>query len=400
MLRYPEKSLFWFALTTALLVGWGLERVLTEELPRHTLLACALGLCLLGALAAVVKPTLVAQAASASGQAAQAMGVQARGWMLALLIGGVLLLLCWLAARAKSAAGLLLLQLIGLLQLAPLLPTDEVERYRTPPWRGLLAPQAAVFNTALADPRWHPGPRYDIPDGPDALVLRAQALDLAPAPGVLSGLTYPLAPDLEGMGSPLQAFVLSSLPVLSDTSRLRWLRAVGVEALVAPDEGDGLGLPEIARAQRYGVVSRLLKVNGPAPLAWWPAKIVIAADPLKALLLLSSEEEPVASVVLSRAAHHVPGGEVQVLRAEPDLVELAVRSEGGVAVVRRAFHPLWRARTAQGELRTLAANLNLLAVDVPPGEVRVELYVSSRPEQVALALALLAFAAALVGMRR
>jgi hypothetical protein len=69
-------------------------------------------------------------------------------------------------------------------------------------------------------------------------------------------------------------------------------------------------------------------------------------------------------------------------------------------MVRRAYHPMWRARAAGRELATLPANLVLLGVVVPPGRHRVVLEVAHWPEGVAGAVALAALVAALVLLSR
>ena len=85
---------------------------------------------------------------------------------------------------------------------------------------------------------------------------------------------------------------------------------------------------------------------------------------------------------------------------ELDRIEIEVEGEGGVLVVRRSFHPIYRAVAQESplepnhepgqelELATLPVDLVLLGVQVPPGRQRVVLEVSAGPEWMAAAVAL------------
>jgi hypothetical protein len=93
---------------------------------------------------------------------------------------------------------------------------------------------------------------------------------------------------------------------------------------------------------------------------------------------------------------------VRLLSSAPDRIEIEIAGGGGVAVVRRAWQPLFVAREGDRRLATLPVNLNLLGVQVPAGHHRVVLEVSAWPEITAgcLALAALATALAVLGARR
>jgi hypothetical protein len=102
-------------------------------------------------------------------------------------------------------------------------------------------------------------------------------------------------------------------------------------------------------------------------------------------------------VVPTERIHGWPG-EVTVLSSSPDRLRLVVESPGGVLVVRRSYHPLYRAEAiGVGEsLHTFPVNLVLLGVEVPKGRHEVELSISCWPEVLASAVALLTLAGALV----
>lgn len=403
LFRFPEKFLFWFALAAPLLAGWGLEAAGAR--PRPRLVAAAAGGAAALALAAAIwllRPAFLTYAASlGASQLAVDRGrlvdVQLGMWIAALAAAGALLLLAAWAISRRAAAALVALQLAALLQLWPLLRTDSTAPYRAPsPWAARMAPDAAVFASHLTFPAWHPDPRYRFESTSKATFARLLALDLGPVPGALHGLRYPLYPDIEGLSSPLYSFLLVNLPRLDWAERVRWMRAVGVDAAVLFTDPGVDGLRLLDRRDRAGVPTYLFAVEGGAPEVWWPERVAQAANPVAALTAVAGRDDPVAAVAVSRPVDHHPGGEVRLVAAGPDRVELAVSGPGGVVAVRRSYHHLWTARTGGEELPTLPLNLTLLGVEVPAGEHRVTIEVSSRPEAVAGGVALAALAACLV----
>jgi hypothetical protein len=228
-----------------------------------------------------------------------------------------------------------------------------------------------------------------------------EAMDLDYAPGVLHGLTYPLAPDFDGMHTPLFTFMLINLRGLTWAERLSWFRSLGVEAVVMFDEPDLPGLTLLDQVSRHGVDTRLFRVEDPAKPVWWPQEIVVVESPIETFRRVTHAPDPLAGVVVPKAIDHDSAGRARLIAAAPDRLELEVESDGGVVVVRRAFHPLLVARAAGERLDTLPVNLNLLGIEVPAGRHRIVVTVSSWPELVAGLLAVLAVAAALwMGFRK
>jgi hypothetical protein len=411
LFRYPEKLLFWTALALPLLAAWGLERVLADG-RRWAKIAGATGLLLVlgGAAVRVLAPAVLAGAGqgferlgTARDQALEILATQISSWTVALLAAGTALLIAawavsWNQRRKTrwSAALILGAQLALLAQLWPLVVTDETAPYKEPaPWAKLLGPGAAVLNTALSFPPWSPDPDYTLQSGSRIPLERITALDLDPAPGVLHGLTYPFAPDLEGMQSPLFSLMLYNLPRLQGPQRVNWLRVLGLDAIVLFEDVDVPGLRLVDRATRMGVESRLYRVESPAPRAWWPAEVRVAQSPPAALWAVSNMPDPIASVVVSEPVEHRPGGRVRLLRDEPDRIELEVEGPGGLAIVRRAWQPLFEARAEGRPLRTVLVDLNLLGIEVPAGRHLVVLAVSAWPEWAAGGVGVLVLAGAL-----
>jgi hypothetical protein len=422
LFRFPEKFLLWFALALPLLAGWGLERVVREgsgQGPgrwRKVALAGG-GLALVLALAMVLlRPALISGmsgrlAALPAGQGAKALIIvetQTSAWAAALVIAGGALLAAALVTSERMrrtawpAALLLALQLATLLQLHPVAATDSLEPYREPPpWARRLGPGAAVMTETKIFPSWGPDPVYDVPAGSRTPYLHLMTQDLDQSPGVLYGLTYPLVPDLEGLISPLYQPMLVTLSKATWKERVPWLRSVGLDALIIFSDPGVPGLRLVDQVERSGVKTRLYRVENPAPRVWWPERVVPAATSLVAADVVSASADPVAAVAAPPQTPHRPGGRVRLLTWESDRVEIDLESPGGLAVVRRSYHPLFEARKEDGErLRMVPVNLNLVGVLVPPGRHRVTVEVSARPEIIAGAIALAALTAVLAVLFR
>ncbi|HWN41919.1 MAG TPA: hypothetical protein VNW71_06830, partial [Thermoanaerobaculia bacterium] len=129
-----------------------------------------------------------------------------------------------------------------------------------------------------------------------------------------------------------------------------------------------------------------------------------AQSPPAALWAVSNMPDPIASVVVSEPVEHRPGGRVRLLSDEPDRIELEVEGPGGLAIVRRAWQPLFEARTdgrTDGKkLRTVLVDLNLMGIEVPAGKHRIVLEVPAWPEIAAGVVAVLVLAGAFFGLRR
>ncbi len=384
LFRYPEKLLFWFGLAAALLAGWGFDE--RRETVRWRAAEWAGGAALL--LGGVVLGVRSGMLRDAAGPVRAIVAVQGMRWALALAISGALLVLAALAVRRRLTSALPLLQLAGLIQLWPLLPRIETAPFKRPmPWVARIAPATAVASPAWASPVWlpqEPMPRHPVD----------HAAALNPAPNLLFGLTYPTAPDFEGLASPLQTLLLRNLAVWGWKERAQWFRALGVEAAVLYSDPGEVGLEHLDRQRQPGFDARLYRVPGAAPLAWWPRQVVSAASPLATLGEVTRAADPVATVVVPRAVAHAAAGRVEVLEEAPDRIRLRVAGSGGLAVVRRSFHPLWLARAGDRRLALAPANLVLIGVEVPAGEHDVVLEVSAWPEMAAAPVAIVALVGA------
>ncbi|HET9211335.1 MAG TPA: hypothetical protein VFR03_13090 [Thermoanaerobaculia bacterium] len=390
LVRYPEKLLFWPALAAALLAGWGLEAVLAA--PRAwrgaafgagAALAAAVGIFLSGRhlagwlAAGRVNPHYLPDASAAL------IGA----WIGALVLAAAVLGLAALAARRRSAAGLAFSQLLALLPLAGLVMTARVADFPPSPWLRFLKPGAEVV----------PGG----PSGPPVPPLyrtldQINAFDLGPAPGVLYGMRYPLADDLDGVYSPLSWSVLRHFTQLPAGGRSNWMRTLGAGAAVLGETPDTPNLQLLGVGERFGGTSRLFAVRDPAPAAWWPRSVAAAQSAGQAFQYVSRAADPVADVIAARPVVHHPGARVSIHEETPDRIAIDVWGDGGLLVLRRAFQPLYKATAGGRPLPTLPVNLSLLGIEVPPGSHRVWVEVGYEPEALAEGIAIVAFLGALV----
>jgi hypothetical protein len=398
LMRYPEKLLFWPALAVPLLAGWGLERTAAERRSWRGAAALAAGALVAAVAVAAARPVLAEWLAGHLRPDAHPGAP--RGlvllWAVSLAAAALALALAAVAARRGSGPGLVLAQLAALLPLGGLAATAPVGPFAAPaPWARALPPGAAVVSSTTASPFGNPRPAYRLADTSYRAQVEISALDLDPAPGVLHGLSYPLAPDLEGMHTPLSSLLLRNLPGIDWDERANWLRTLGVVAAVLHEDPRTSRLLPVAAAARAGTTSLLVLVRQPAPAAWWPREVATAAIPAEAFRAVSRASDPLARVVAARPVAHRPGGRIRRIATRPDRLEVDLESPGGLLVLRRVFQPLYCVTSAGEALRTVPVNLSLLGVEVPPGRRRVVVEVSAGPEVAAGAVGAAVLAAAL-----
>jgi hypothetical protein len=389
LVRYPEKLLFWFALAASLLAGWGLERV--REAPRAWLgAALGAGGALFLAVVVFLQGSRIADWLAAGRVdpelVAEAPRTRVGSWIVALVLAAALLGLAALAARRRSPAGLAAAQLAALLPLAGLVMTAPVADFAPSPWLPLAGRGAEVVSA---------GPSGPLSDPSYLTLVRINAFNLGPAPGVLYGLRYPLARDLDGLYSPLSASVLLHFSALDGDGRANWMRALGVQAAVLNETPATPKLLPLSAAGPFGGDSRLFAVRDPAPPVWWPRSVAAAGSAGQAFRFVSRAPDPVADVIAARPVVHHPGARVALHAETPDEIEVDVAGQGGLLVLRRAFQPLYTASAEGKSLPTLPVNLSLLGVEVPPGTHRVRIAVSAGQEELAGGAAAVAFLVAL-----
>jgi hypothetical protein len=400
LFRYPQKLLLWFTLGAAIAAGFGVARLVAS--PRLARLFLALGSALValaiglglgfarfaGALAPLAEPGRERMAAA-----------HAVAWIAGLAVAGVAIAAAGVAARRGADWVLVALQGLALFQLAPVVATDDAALYReAPPFFAALGERRALVGVSWILPEWEPGPRYPLEVQRAAGLARLTHLDLEPAAGIPLGLSYPLAPDLEGIFSPLSTQLARGLARAPWPERIPWLARLGAEAVVRSGPGEVAGLAPLARETRWGATTELLAVPDPAPPLAWPREVRVSPDARAVFDAIASGAVPADVSLVARPVAHAAGGKATLVAGEPDRLVVDVESAGGLLVVRRAFQPFYRARNDDGrELRTLPVDLALLGVEVPPGAQRVTIAVPRGAETAALVFAGLIAVAALVG---
>ncbi|MDQ1348081.1 MAG: hypothetical protein QG573_1455 [Acidobacteriota bacterium] len=410
--RYPQKLLLWTTVGAALLAGWGFDQLLAarpgdrpgagERASHHPR---AVRRLVLGAAASAgVALLLLSMRDSVRELFKERLGARhdwiaathLTQWFLGFVAAALLLAACAWAVRRQSGVLLLALQALALLQLAPTLATDSVAELAPPaPWIAHLGEARSVALVSSTFPPWG----TEVPmRGVESVAegWRDVRLDLDPATGALHGLTYPLAPDLDGIFSPLQALLYDNLARFGWPARIQWLRLLGADWLVRHD--DGLPPPPlelVAAEERRRVRAELYRISDPAPTAFWPQAVLAADSPIQALARVTHLADPLATAVASRAVDHRAGGRVELLATEDDTLRLAVTSAGGLLVVQRAYFPSLEAHLADGrKLPTLPVDLVLLGVEIPAGTHEVRIAPARRLEAFAGVLALLTVALA------
>lgn len=399
LFRYPQKAAVLFTFAAALLAGWGLEAALgSRRVARALMVAGVLLLALAGGAWLLRAPMAEAMRVHlADGGKAPLAYTQAILWTVGLAAaGGLVAATGWAIGRRRPLL-IVALQLLGLLQLRPILVTDSAAAYRQPP------PVFAHLSeplTLLPVPHNEPSWERRLPYPLDALNPASQArvswYQLEPAFGVPLGVSYPLAPDVEGLTSPLHVFLMRNLQLGTWPGRVQWLSRVGVHWVIRFDFDEVDGLERVARFEQFGVPIVLLRVPDPAPPLRWPDKLLWTGSPIWAFVVAANGDISPRDALVSRLVEHRPGGRVTLVERAPDRWVFDVDSEGGLVVVQTSWHPIWRAHLADGtQIPTQAAELSLTGVEVPPGRHRVTLEISSRPEKLAGGVAALALALAI-----
>jgi hypothetical protein len=182
-------------------------------------------------------------------------------------------------------------------------------------------------------------------------------------------------------------------------ARVRWLRRLGVGALVRDAPGRGPALERLDRRERHGAAAELLRVPAPRERVFRPRAVRVVSSPDEAFRAVASGELADDVALVGAEVAHGARGAARLVESGADRTVVEVEGDGGVVGLLRGFHPLWRARLEGGEaIPTARVDLVLLGVVVPPGRHRVELATTPAPlgSAAVAALALLGATAAFV----
>ncbi|MEE8524661.1 MAG: hypothetical protein V3T72_12075 [Thermoanaerobaculia bacterium] len=438
VLRYPVKMWLAVALGAALLCGLGCERLLAGERRRFgrilaamTLLYAA-GLWLLLRMPAALDNGL--RGLDPRRLAGPLFDSQRLDWawhgflsVAILLLFGAIVAVVHRRNASTACALLLAVHLAAqCFLLQPLYDSDAVEHYAEPPRELLdLVPEDALVVHGgngdlfgkLAGPQSPGSPLELFPDPRFFWLARVHFAQLYPFSGVQWGRRYAFNHSPEGLDTFFVISLAQAVEHMSDTQRVRILRAAGVDVLLLDRELDaaarelvrlravfpaGSGWPDPGRPDPAGspIDLYVYEVQGAALAAQMTGTVLRAPHMNRALALLTSPDfDPRTMVVLpSTTAVEAPSlerppGAVEILVQDDETLDVRVSSEeGGVLVTRRAFLGIYRAAIDGEPAATVVANGHLLGVEVPRGEHRVRLWADRRPTAASWFLAFLALA--------
>ncbi len=417
-LRYPIKIWLAVAIGCSLLCALGFERFLKADRPRlgQIMAWAAAGYfaawCLL-----VWSPPWVAtglQALDPERLNPATLARESARWSALCLFSLITLALFGLVLRAAgkrrpAGAGLLIVHLVSQgFFLAALFDADDVEPYVHPPELLSHVPEdAVVVHGGFRDlfGRQKVSPLTAFPDPRFFWLARRQAAQLHPFAGVAQGRRYELNHSPEGLDSFFSVSLAQAIQGMDDARRVRLLAASGVDTLILdrPLATEAAGdvyrvaaipdsMPSVSPEGQV-LVYRLARAAAPVSLL---GDLRRAPQMNRALELLSGPGfDPRTTVVLPGSEPETRGaaGRVEVLWDEVESLEVTTSSEtAGVLLTRRAYLDLYRATIDGRPVPTVVANLHRLAVEVPPGEHRVRLWIDRRPTRAGWAVALLGVA--------
>lgn len=398
VVRYPVK---WFAVTTfalSLLAGEGFDNALAgEKRPGRyvTALLAVAGLSTVGALAQLAAPERVqALLVSAWWDLRWAARpdvvltpITARIWWRLALLAFSSVAVARLHARrsAIAAFAVFLAVTIDLIPAAvPLLPTVPLDVYAGQPSPLVTAAKTLhgpIFERAGRD--LEPvrlGLFGTYADDTIRSLATAQSRQAWALTGALHGLKYAFDNSPDASYSYRDTLAYSSLAAIRDwTIRVRWLRADGVEGIITPNLPNGLpGLRELARDDT-GIPETLFRIEGPLPtirFARSPRAVRTLSEALATMHEADLENADGVVVETSSPPPRVPSrGRVRDIVETPTDVRLVSETDtGGIVFIARTFTHTAHATINGRAALVLPANINLIALQVPPGTSQIHLF--------------------------
>jgi hypothetical protein len=244
----------------------------------------------------------------------------------------------------------------------------------------------ALFGTNDMENGQYPEPR-------SRWLERRAFYELYPMTGPLWHRRYELNVSPEGLDSFLTRMAQGAIKGSTDAQRVRLLALWGVGRLLlerplAPDAiggngGSGGGARLLARLPSFGGGLYIYEILGRAPDLYLASRVLEAPHLNAAYQLLADPRfRPGADAVVpgSRALRQVPPGRIGSVTRGPEGLEVEVEAPaGGLLVLQRSHLPLYLA-AVDGRLAPIQiANLQRMAVEVPPGRHRVRLWIDRRP---------------------
>lgn len=298
-----------------------------------------------------------------------------------------------------------------LVLLAPAFPTLPHDALATPsPLLDFLPADAVVVQgDALGLFGSPPSIAAPTPDTRGAWLFVRAARQLYPLSGVRHGLRYELDHTPEGLGSWLSRLSEAAVKHADDTTRLRLLRAWGVQYLLlsrpleSRPPAPSLGAELVTTDEAFGASISLYHLTPTAPAIGLYTQVFHATDPRQALDRLSAADfDPRNEVVLAGSAaapqaKAITPPQLVTFRESPNALHVVVESEVPATLVwQRAWLPHYRARIDGVAAPIAIANLHRIAVQLPAGRHTVEVAVAQGRWRWGLLLSVLGAIALLI----
>src|SRR5262249_27529970 len=215
---------------------------------------------------------------------------------------------------------------------------------------------------------------------------RIQVEELIPATGASFGVRYLFDSDPDGSYGYYNRIANEVLSASGDTDATRLLRAFGARWVL---EDEAKRLPSVRPITGFVIAGRRLvlsELRDAVPEMRWAGREWRRASLSGALELVRSERfEPSTDVVLPGRAERDAGttlsaAKISLERIEPDRASAEVDASGdGNVVFSRTFFPGWKGRLDGLPETVFIANGHDLALAVPVGRHRVELWFDTPP---------------------
>jgi hypothetical protein len=399
-LRYPIKVWLLVAVGASLLVGYGFER-LQDDAGRKALLRL---LAILGALYGSALALLTLGPPFVLAWIANLVGANADGerlrWatlcLLSLLILALIGLSLAILRRDPRLGGALLLAIHVATQiylLDPLIDSDGVEHYVTPPPLLTQVPEDAIVVHGGGRSQFGSNSKRLVQQFPDLRTFWLTRQNYAELYGFAAsqwGRHYALNFSPEGLDSFFTISLSKAMPRMDDTGKLRMLAASGVDLLILDRElqpaARSLAAPP--ERQRAGAQDLYLyRLNGQAPKVSLLGH-VLHAPHLNATLssLTSPDFDPRTSVVLPGDAPNIDnaGGKVEIQHESSETLDLHTDAlEDAVLLIQRTYLPIYKASVDGQPAEISVANFHRIGIHVPAGQHEVRLWVDRRPFRLA-----------------
>ena len=410
LLRLPTKLWLFVAVGASILAGRGFER--GSSTGKGASRAVLLVLLLLTFLwvpltAAPDTATSFIHNLMPEGSATKFAEHERLRWAGSLLLALQLGIFYWLIAKTArwvpNAAPAIMLAVhlaTQLFFLWPLRETDEVSAYKERSPIADVVPEGArvvhggdgqLFGERFVSPS-------DYPDISVRWMHRQTFHEFLPAAGIIAGRYFDFDLSPEGLDAFQTRIVAEVMRQLDDGQRLKMLEAAGVEWLLLDRElelrqGEHTRVELEERFPSAGGDVHAYRLLETAKGIQFVGDVQPSKHVNEAVArMLDDDFDPRQSAVL--AGQQTPGdglpGVATMIEESAERLEIDVDAQGaGALVIQRAHLPLYRARVDGESVPIHVANVHRMAVRLPAGKHRVEVWVDRNPFRVGAAVSLL-----------